>query len=241
MKSRKIQARQKGRWLKFIVLLFLALSLVIFGIAGFGGKEEIFSLVLRLTEQLNGYGRTGQAIFLGIFFLASLTGIIPLSLLAIVSGAIFGLLKGFLLSAIGVNAGALIAFLLSRYAFRSNIDDWESRHLSIQHLDKEVALRGWLFVFLLRLSPIAPYSLASYAFGLTRISTGAYMLGSIGATPALLAYVYTGSLSGMALMTLAGNNMKLNYFQLSTLIIGFIATVASVCYFSYIARKSLQG
>lgn len=240
MKKPKSQARQFGPWLKAIVLVFLALSLTIIGIAALGGKEEIFSVVLRLTERLNSYGTTGQAIFLVVFFLASLTGIIPLSLLAIASGALYGLLNGFLLSAVGVNFGALIAFLLSRYAYRSNIDDWESRHLSIQHLDKEIALRGWIFVLLLRLSPLAPYSLASYAFGLTRISMGAYMLGSIGATPALLAYVYTGSLSGMALMTLTGNNVELNPFQLTMLILGFIATVAGVSYFAHIARKGLQ-
>ena len=241
MKAKKIKARRNSLWLKIIVLIFMALSLTVLGMIALGGKAEISSLVLRLTELLQNYGAAGQAIFLGIFFLASLTGIIPLSLLAIVSGALYGLLKGFLLSAIGVNFGALIAFLLSRYAYRSNIDDWESRHLSIQHLDKEIALRGWIFVLLLRLSPVAPYSLASYAFGLTRISMGAYMLGSIGATPALLAYVYTGSISGLALMTLTGNNTPLDPVQLSTLILGFIATVAGVLYFAYIARKGLKS
>jgi uncharacterized membrane protein YdjX (TVP38/TMEM64 family) len=240
MKGSEPQKRRSSPWLKIMVLIFLALSLTILAITGLGGKEEVFSVVLRLTELLNSYGRTGQAIFLAVFFLASLTGIIPLSLLAILSGALYGLLEGFLLSAAGINFGALIAFLLSRYAYRINIDDWESRHLSIQHLDKEIAKRGWIFVLLLRLSPIAPYSLASYAFGLTRISMGAFMLGSIGATPALLAYVYTGSLSGMALMTLTGNNMELNSLQLTSLIVGFIATVAGVCYFANIARKGLK-
>ncbi|MEI6334306.1 MAG: VTT domain-containing protein [Methylococcaceae bacterium] len=240
MNGAKTQTQQFGSWLKVLVLLFLALSLIIMGIAGLGGKEEIFSVVLRLTELLNSHETTGQAIFLGALFLASLTGVIPLSLLAVVSGALYGLLNGFILSAIGVNFGALIAFLLSRYAYRSNIDDWESRHLSIRHLDREIALRGWIFVLLLRLSPIAPYSIASYAFGLTRISTGAYMLGSIGATPALLAYVYTGSLSGMALMTLSGNNTPLNSFQLSSLILGFIATITCAFYFAHIARKGLK-
>jgi uncharacterized membrane protein YdjX (TVP38/TMEM64 family) len=240
MKKPQAQVQRSGRWLKAIVLIFFTLSLTIIGLAALGGKEEIFSVVLHLTERLNIYGVTGQAVFLGVFFLASLTGIIPLSLLAIASGALYGLLEGFLVSAVGVNVGALIAFLLSRYAYRSNIDDWESRHLSIQHLDKEIALRGWIFVLLLRLSPVAPYSLASYAFGLTRISMGAYMLGSIGATPALLAYVYTGSISGLALLTLTGNNVELNPVQLIMLIVGFIATIASVFYFMHIARKGLQ-
>ena len=70
---------------------------------------------------------------------------------------------------------------------------------------------------------------------------GAYLLGSIGATPALLAYVYTGSISGMALMTLTGNNATLNPYQFTTLILGFIATVAGALYFAHIARKGLKS
>jgi len=227
-------------WLKTIVLIFLTLPFVILGVTALGGKEKILTMVLHLTEILVNYGTEGQMIFLVVFFLASLTGVIPLSLLAIVSGALYGLLKGFLLSAIATSLGALIAFMLSRYAYRSNIDAWESRHLSIQHLDKEIAVRGWIFVLLLRLSPVAPFSIASYAFGLTRISMSAYMAGSVGATPALLAYVYTGSVSGMALMALAGNSNELNSFQLASLILGFIATVAGAIYFAHIARKGLK-
>jgi len=45
----------------------------------------------------------------------------------------------------------------------------------------------------------------------------------------------------MALMTLTGNNVELNPFQLTMLILGFIATVAGVFYFAHIARKGLQS
>jgi uncharacterized membrane protein YdjX (TVP38/TMEM64 family) len=233
--------KRSNLWLKMIVLVFLLVSLAILGFAVMGGKQQISSAVLQLTELLNQYGTEGQIIFLLVFFVASLTGVIPLSLLAIASGGLYGLWKGFLLSTVGTSFGALMAFLLSRYAYRSNIDEWENRHLSIRHLDHEIAEKGWIFVLLLRLSPVAPFSLASYAFGLTRISLAAYMLGSIGATPALLAYVYTGSISGMALMTLTGNNGQLNPMQLGTLILGFVATVAGVVYFAHIAKKGLKG
>lgn len=228
-------------WLKRVVWIFLAISLTIMGMFVLGDKEAIYGVVLRLADALNNQGRESQAIFVVILVVASLTGIVPLSLLAIVGGALYGLLAGFILSAIGINVGALIAFLLSRYAYRANIDNWESKHLSIQHLDQEIAERGWIFVLLLRLSPVAPYSLASYAFGFTRISITAYMLGSIGATPALLAYVYTGSISGLAIMTLSGNNTELNSYQVSTLVLGFVATVVGFVYFAYLARKALKN
>jgi hypothetical protein len=46
----------------------MALSLTLLGVIALGGKEEISSLVLRLTELLNSYGATGQAIFLVVYF-----------------------------------------------------------------------------------------------------------------------------------------------------------------------------
>ncbi|OAI18083.1 hypothetical protein A1507_10070 [Methylomonas koyamae] len=227
--------------LKIVVSIFLLTSVAILGFIILGGKQQISTVVLQLAELLTRYGTEGQLVFLLVFFVASLTGIIPLSLLAVASGGLYGLWKGFLLSTLGTSFGALMAFLLSRYAYRSNIDEWENQHLSIRHLDQEIARRGWIFVLLLRLSPVAPFSLASYAFGLTKISLMAYMLGSIGATPALLAYVYTGSISGTALMALTGNGGELNQAQLITLVLGFLATVAGVVYFAHIAKRGLAG
>ncbi|MDD5632989.1 MAG: hypothetical protein PHI13_13310, partial [Methylococcales bacterium] len=61
MKSKKIKARRNSLWLKIIVLIFMALSMTILGVIALGGKEEISTLVLRLTELLKNYGAAGQA------------------------------------------------------------------------------------------------------------------------------------------------------------------------------------
>jgi len=63
MKAKKIKPRRNSLWLKIIVLIFRALSLTILGVVALGGKAEISSLVLRLTELLKNYGAAGQAIF----------------------------------------------------------------------------------------------------------------------------------------------------------------------------------
>ena len=43
-------------------------------------------------------------------------------------------------------------------------------------IDRAVASEGWKIVLLTRLSPVFPYTLLNYAFGLTRVKLGHYVL-----------------------------------------------------------------
>jgi uncharacterized membrane protein YdjX (TVP38/TMEM64 family) len=155
-------------------------------------------------------------------------------------GALYGTMTGFLLSAAAAMASALAAFLLSRYAFRSAINRWLSRHLVLSRIDEEIAARDWRFVLLLRLSPVIPFSLGSYALGLTTLRLGAFLLGTLGALPALFAFVYTGALSGLAVTTLAGAKAAPRPLEVTVLAAGLVFTVVTIVYFAGIARKAMR-
>jgi uncharacterized membrane protein YdjX (TVP38/TMEM64 family) len=60
-----------------------------------------------------------------------------------------------------------------------------------------LAQDGWRLVCVLRVSPVMPFAMTSYALGLTGISQRAYLLGTLAALPALLGYVTVGALAGM--------------------------------------------
>ena len=90
-----------------------------------------------------------------------------------------------------------------------------------------------------RLSPFAPFSMASYAFSMTRISFGAYLVGTIGALPALFAFVYKGSISSIALNALLLGQLELNEIQIAVVAVGFVATIAVSLLFVRIARRAL--
>ena len=51
-------------------------------------------------------------------------------------------------------------------------------------------------MFLLRLSPVFPFSFMNYAIGITRISFRDYLLASVGMLPGTILYVYYGKLVG---------------------------------------------
>jgi uncharacterized membrane protein YdjX (TVP38/TMEM64 family) len=69
-----------------------------------------------------------------------------------------------------------------------------ARNRQFTALDNAADEHGLTVVILSRLSPIAPYTLFNYAFGLTKVSFWKYVLGTvIGVAPAMVMFVYVGA------------------------------------------------
>jgi uncharacterized membrane protein YdjX (TVP38/TMEM64 family) len=143
-------------------------------------------------------GPLGQAAFVGLYVLACVA-FLPGSVLTLGAGAAFGLWKGFLLVSIGSTVGACAAFLVGRYLLR----DWVSRRLekvpAFAAVAGAVGQEGWKVVLLTRLSPVLPFNLLNYGYGLTTVGLSEYTLASwIGMMPGTILYVYLGAAAGEA-------------------------------------------
>lgn len=143
-------------------------------------------------------GPMGQAAFVGLYVLATVA-FLPGSVLTLGAGAAFGLWKGFALVSIASTAGASAAFLVGRYLLR----DWVSRKLekvpAFAAVAGAVGQEGWKVVLLTRLSPVLPFNLLNYAYGLTTVGFGEYVLASwLGMIPGTFLYVYLGAVAGEA-------------------------------------------
>ena len=55
-------------------------------------------------------------------------------------------------------------------------------------LDRSVAAEGWRLVCLMRLSPVMPFAPTSYALSLSSVRLADYLIGTLAALPALLAW-----------------------------------------------------
>ncbi len=174
---------------------------------------------LRYIQQL---GMAGLAAFLVIQVLVAVSGVLPASLVGIAAGAIYGVPAGFALAAVSTMAGALIAFGLSRSLLRPAITRMLRHRTRLQNFDLMLARDGWRFVFLLRLSPVLPFAAASYTLGLSAIGLRDYCLGSLAALPALLGYVFIGSLTGASLTAMSQGSGPLKWVLLGC---GLLATV----------------
>lgn len=188
---------------------------------------------------VEGLGPLAPAAFIIIYILACVL-FVPGSILTIGAGILFGLVWGTVYVSIAATLGATCAFLIGRYAAR----DWVAAKLEgnpkFKAIDTAVAREGWKIVGLTRLSPIFPFNLLNYAFGLTHVSLVDYFFASwAGMIPGTIMYVYIGSLAGD--LTQLGHTQAVHTPARWALdIVGLIATVLVVIYVTRIGTRALK-
>ncbi|MBW4676241.1 MAG: TVP38/TMEM64 family protein [Desmonostoc geniculatum HA4340-LM1] len=190
-------------------------------------------------QWINSLGRVGAIAFIALYIIATVA-FFPGSVLTLGSGVIFGVIWGSLYVFIGATLGATAAFLVGRYLAR----DWVARKIAdnkkFAAIDEAVGRKGLKIVLLTRLSPIFPFNLLNYAFGITGVSLKDYFIGSVGMIPGTIMYVYIGSLAGNLAMIGTQAQPTNPTVQWTIRILGFIATVAVTIYITRIARKALE-
>jgi uncharacterized membrane protein YdjX (TVP38/TMEM64 family) len=143
-------------------------------------------------------GPWGPFIFIAVYVVSTVF-FIPGSVLTLGAGAVFGVVWGSVYVSIGSTLGATAAFLVGRYLARDTIARKIEGNERFAAIDKAVATEGWKIVGLTRLAPVFPFTLLNYAFGLTRVKLGHYVLASwVGMIPGTVMYVYIGSLAQAA-------------------------------------------
>lgn len=137
------------------------------------------------------------AVLVGLGYALATILMIPGSLVTLLIGAIYGPWIGTALVSPASVLGATLAFLLGRTVFRPSMEAKMANSPRFTALQGAMEKQGFKILTLVRLSPIFPFTLVNYAFGLTRVSLGAYILGSfLGMLPGTLMYVYLGSAVG---------------------------------------------
>jgi len=201
--------------------------------------RELLQTALHWVESL---GVLAPIVYIIIYNLATLL-FIPGSLLTLKGGCLFGLLWGSIYVTIAAMLGAICAFLIGRYLSR----DWVCKQIEsndkFKAINQAVKKEGWKIVLLTRLSPIFPFNLLNYLFGVTQVSIKDYILGSIGMIPATVVYVYIGSLASNLATVNMSNQPTTQESQIAKWvirIIGLIATIAVTVYLTHLAKKALD-
>jgi uncharacterized membrane protein YdjX (TVP38/TMEM64 family) len=165
---------------------------------------------------------------------------IPGSLLTLAAGFAFGVVTGTVAVSLGSIAGASAAFWAGRTLVRGLIEEKVARTPRFRALDQAVAERGFKIVLLTRLSPVFPFTLLNYAFGLTRVRFRDYFFASwIGMLPGTVMYVYLGS-AVKSLADLAAGRVEGGLGARVLFGVGLAATVAVTVYVTRVARQALR-
>jgi len=167
----------------------------------------------------------GWAGFVLVQILVAISSFLPASLVGISAGAAYGVTLGFATASISTLIGAVIAFLLSRSLLRPFVERKLSGTPHLSSLDGQIRNQGWRFVCTLRLSPLAPFAATSYALGLSSITLGEYLAGTLASLPSLLAYVLAGAAVKTGASAWSGGEKSI---RIALLIFGALSTAILV-------------
>jgi uncharacterized membrane protein YdjX (TVP38/TMEM64 family) len=194
----------------------------------------------RFLDWVQGIGFWGAVLF-AVAYVPAAVLFVPGSLLTLGAGFVFGVVKGTLVVSAGSTAGAAAAFLVARTVAH----DWVARRLAgwpkLAAIGRAVAKEDFKLVLLTRLSPVLPFNVLNYAFGLTGVRFRNYVLASwIGMLPGTVMYVYLGSAAN-SVASLLSEETPRSTGQQVLFVLGLAATVSAVVIITRAARRALDG
>ena len=209
-------------------LLIGAAVVIALAVAGF--LLPVGEWVASLEDWIVGLGALGVVAFAALYVLATIA-LVPASAFTLLAGLAYGP-WGVPLVVCSATVGACLAFLIGRHLARERVRKRVAGNAKLEAVDRAVAEEGWKVVGLLRLSPVFPFGLQNYFFGITEVGFVPYALATfVGIVPGTALYVYLGGLGR------AGGGGPA---QWAFLVAGLIATAAVVWLVTKRARAALD-
>lgn len=184
---------------------------------------------------VRGQGTLGFLIFGLVYIGVSLIPGGPAAIMTLAAGAVYGVVTGTILVSLASVTAATLAFLLARGAFRPRAQKIAAENKTFRSLNRAIEKEGARIVALVRLSPVFPFTIVNYLFGLTPVKLASYFFASwIAMLPGTLAYVYFGS----ALGDVTGSATAL---QKTIKISLAVAAVVATIFIARIAAKAIRS
>ena len=189
-------------------------------------------MVLKAIENL---GPWAAPAFLAVYVLSCLL-LFPSVIMTCGAGVLFPVPLGIFLSLLGTALGSATALLIGRYGLRSLIQKKAASNASFQRLDAAISREGWKIAVLARLTPVFPFSIGNYLFGVTSMPAWLYALTAfIGTIPSASVYVFLGHMTGHA----SGAHEK-TPMEWTLLGVGILATIVLSLYLKGFFRRILS-
>jgi uncharacterized membrane protein YdjX (TVP38/TMEM64 family) len=181
------------RWLALALLAFI-------GVLALTPARDLLSETV-LQHHIQAVGPYGGLLFVLVFSLVTSLGF-PGNVMTIIGGTLFGFVWGSIWSVLGATLGAIGAFLLGRSLLHDWVEARFGHHPILRQIQQAIKNRPFHFVLLSRFTPLSPFSLINFLFGLTAINLRTYSLATfLGIIPSTIAYAWIGVSGKMALTT----------------------------------------
>ena len=158
-----------------------------------------------LKEYILSFGVWAPIISFILMILQSIAAPLPAFLITFANAALFGWVKGAILSWSSAMVGAAVCFFIAKYLGRDVVEKLTSK-FAIESVDSYVEKYGKHTILIARLLPFMSFDLVSYAAGLTSMSFISFFVATgIGQLPATIVYSYVGGmLTGGAKLMMMG-------------------------------------
>jgi uncharacterized membrane protein YdjX (TVP38/TMEM64 family) len=189
-----------------------------------------------LITWVDGLGLWGPIVFSALYVAATIL-FVPVVVLTLVAGGIFGVWLGALTVSFASTLSAAVTFLTARYLAREQVSRWVQRKPQRRALEQAIGQGGWKIIILLRFSTVLPFSLQNCLFGLTPIGFWPYLIASwLAMLPGTFMYVYLGH----ATRAVANDTRERTTAEWVGFGVGLIATMAAGLYVAAVATKKLR-
>lgn len=145
-----------------------------------------------LRDYLLSFGEGAIFVLFLIYALKPLLVVTPISVIAVVTGLIYGPIYGTAYSLIGAFLSASTGFLIARFLGQGIVD--KILRGKNTRIDGDIEKHGFNIMLFLRLAFIFPYDPLSYAAGLSNMKYRHFIAGTVlGVIPEMFAYNYLGT------------------------------------------------
>ena len=140
-----------------------------------------------------------------LMILQSIVAPLPAFVITFANAALFGWVKGAILSWTSAMAGAALCFYIARFLGRDTVEKLTSK-FALDSIDEFFEKYGKHTILIARLLPFISFDIVSYAAGLTSMSFVSFFIATgIGQLPATIIYSYVGGmLTGGAKLMMMG-------------------------------------
>ena len=178
---------------------------------------------------------------LGIFFFVVIyifivLLILPASWLSIAAGYLYGTYLGSVIVFISAFIGASISFFISKRFLSKKVLDMIKRYPKLSLLENIIQKGGLKLIVLTRLSPLFPFSILNYFYGLNNITYKDFSISLICIIPGTFLYCSVGSLLNDLSDIM---NLKLNN-NLFTTLISIISTSLIIYFLSKYSNEIIN-
>ena len=134
-------------------------------------------------------------LFFALIYVFWVSCLMPGSWLSMLSGFLYGTWLGSLIVFVSAFIGAHLTFYLGRTFLRKWAQKKVLNFPKVQIMEKAVQREGLKVILLTRLSPLFPFGLLNFTYGLSEVKVRDFTIGMIGILPGTILYCSLGSLA----------------------------------------------